>query len=450
MSMPQTDGAPSDLLPARPRSGLWRLIADIPQRFRREVSNGAYRPEIDGLRFFAIAIVVFGHLIQRVDRFMLGFRAVADEHALVAHMRIGPGLGVYLFFTISGFIIATQARRAKESPLSSGFLKAYFGRRVLRIEPPYMILLVATWLMLTLTGYRPEGTQQFFTRPESLDLSLVSSLFYVHDLVWGAFPRLFPPGWSLEAEVQFYVLAPALFWLWFKLQGARSRFLFAAGVLFATTLLSTCVPNQIGPVFVYFSILRFFPMFFLGVVLADLRVWLTEAAADLPALGVTALGWLGLACFAFLPEIPDSPTTGGLLLAAMELSIIAMFASAFAPQSGFRWFCARPWIALIGGACYSIYLVHIQLLQTITLKLSKLAPNLSFAGSLGVIAVEIVIVIAVGLVFYALIERPFMMPNWHWRLIERLGLMRPPSEPQAVAQGRVVSAVMARVVRDAA
>ena len=109
---------------------------------------------------------------------------------------------------------------------------------------------------------------RLFTRPESLNLSLVSSLFYVHDLVWGAFPRLFPPGWSLEAEVQFYVLAPVLFWLWFGLKETRARILFASGVLLATTLLSTCVPQRIGPVFVYFSILRFFPMFFLGVVLA--------------------------------------------------------------------------------------------------------------------------------------------------------------------------------------
>ena len=43
-------------------------------------------------------------------------------------------------------------------------------------------------------------------------------------------------------------------------------------------------------------------------------------------------------------------------------------------------------VALIGGACYSIYLVHIQLLQTMTLKASKLAPNLSFGASLGAIA----------------------------------------------------------------
>ena len=450
MSMPQIDGAPTDRAPTPARNALWRLLAYIPQRFRREVSSGAYRPEIDGLRFFAIAIVVVGHLVQRVDRFLPGFRAAADASAVVAHLRIGPGLGVYLFFAISGFIIATQARKAKTSPLSGRFLKAYFGRRVLRIEPPYVVLLVATWLMLALSHYQPEGTQQFFTEPDSLNVSLLSSLFYAHDLVWGTFPRLFPPGWSLEVEVQFYISAPLLFALWFRTKGTTSRVLFATVVMAATTLVSACVPERIGPLFVYFSILRFFPLFWLGVVLADLKDWLTHCTEDQSAIGLTALGWLGLTSFAFLPEVPDTLTTGLLIRCVMYLSIASMFVSAFAPRSGFRRFCARPWIALIGGACYSIYLVHIQLLQAMTLIVAKRAPSLSFPGALGVMALEIAVVIVAGLTFYALIERPFMTPNWHRRLAERLGFARRPAVQASVAGGRRASAAPAELRKDAA
>jgi peptidoglycan/LPS O-acetylase OafA/YrhL len=188
--------------------------------------------------------------------------------------------------------------------------------------------------------------------------------------------------------------------------------------------------------FVYFSILRFFPLFWLGVVLADLKDWLTDCVADLPAAGVTALGWLGLTCFAFLPEIPDTLTTGLVTRGVTDLSIAAMFASAFAPQSGFRWFCARPWIALIGGACYSIYLVHIQLLQAMTLIASKLAPRLSFGAALGVMALEIAVVIVAGLIFYALIERPFMTPHWPRRLAERFGFARRPVTQESAGGGR--------------
>ena len=117
--------------------------SSLPLLLRRRMAGGVYRAEIDGLRFFAIAIVVAGHFTERAIRFFPDMAAVQD-HPLV-WILARPGLGVYLFFAISGFILATQAMKAKAGPLSGTFLKAYFGRRVLRIEPPYLILLVLTW-----------------------------------------------------------------------------------------------------------------------------------------------------------------------------------------------------------------------------------------------------------------------------------------------------------------
>ena len=37
-----------------------------------------------------------------------------------------------------------------------------------------------------------------------------ASLFYVHNLVFADMSRVSPPTWSLEVEVQFYLLAPLL------------------------------------------------------------------------------------------------------------------------------------------------------------------------------------------------------------------------------------------------
>jgi peptidoglycan/LPS O-acetylase OafA/YrhL len=419
--------------PSQPRRRPLLALAHFPSRFRREVSGGVYRPEIDGLRFFAIAIVVFGHLFQRGVRFFPSFQAVADGSAIGGVFHLGPGLGVYLFFAISGFIIATQARKAKTSPLSVAFLKSYFGRRVLRIEPPYVILLVVSWLLLSLTGYQPERTQQFFTEPHSLNLSLLGSLFYAHDLLWGTFPRLFPPGWSLEVEVQFYIVAPALFWIWFRLGSTRTRILLAAAVLLAGILVSIFAPRQIGPFFTYYSILSYFPLFWLGILLADLRIWLTESVVGLPAALLTAVGWLGLLDFVCLPEAPDTLVPGLMFWGAAIVAITAMFVSAFAPQSGFRRFCAQPWISLIGGACYSIYLVHMQLLQFLSTLAAKLAPGLSFGGVLALMVLLVGVVLVVGLTFYVVIERTFMMPRWHILLLRRLRLLGPP--PQSLPGG---------------
>lgn len=392
-----------------------RWLAHLPARLRRRTTGGVYQAEIDGLRFFAIAIVVVGHFTERALRFFP--RAAELDHPLV--WLLGrPGGGVLLFFSVSGFILATQAMKAKDGPLTGKFLRAYFGRRVLRIEPPYLILLVATWALLSATGYVPEGTRQFATEPKSLTLSLLSSVAYLHDLVWGSFPRLFPPGWSLEVEVQFYLMAPLLFFAYFGLRRRLARLTLGAALLLLGTLSALYVPRHIGPVFTNYCILRFFQFFWLGIMLADLRSWIAEKTQRVwpPALGIC--GWGALLCFLALPAVPAAPATAADLTIALLIdstalgTVAAMFVCVFAARSPFRSFCANPWTSLIGGACYSLYLTHLQVIQFLTGALAHRAPDSSLA-MIGLYAcVEIAAVVAVGLIFYALIERTFMIPDW--------------------------------------
>ena len=61
--------------PRRLRDGLAR----IPDLFQRRVSSGRYRPEIDGLRFIAIAVVVIGHFAERAPRFFSSLRTPTAE-----------------------------------------------------------------------------------------------------------------------------------------------------------------------------------------------------------------------------------------------------------------------------------------------------------------------------------------------------------------------------------
>ncbi|MFO1118219.1 MAG: acyltransferase [Beijerinckiaceae bacterium] len=413
-------------------SALWSFLSDAPTNFRRRMSGGAYRPEIDGLRFFAIAIVVVGHVAERAVRFFPSARDLAEGNA-VADLFQRAGLGVYLFFAISGFIIATQARKARVSPLSGKFLKSYYWRRMLRIEPPYIVLLICTWLALVVTGYTPEGANHFKGEPASLTTSLLGSLVYMHGLIWGAYPRLFPPGWSLEVEVQFYILAPLLFWLWFRLTNDMARIVFGAGLLAASAFLSLTLPAKLGPVFVDMSILRFFAFFWLGMLLCDAQGWIAGKAALLPRLAQTWIGWGGLIVYLLIPNAGDDILPGMALRAAMYASLVAMFVGAWAPQSGFRAFCATPWISLIGGACYSIYLVHMQTTQVISTLAAKLAPALGLAGVFALMIVQYAAIVTAGLVFYALIERTFMLPDWHRQAAARLRALAPFRRPRPTA-----------------
>ncbi len=393
-------------------SGLAALTA-FPLRFRRQVSQGVYRAEIDGLRFFAIAFVIFGHSLERAERMFPSSQEWLTGSRFGDFLQIAPP-GVMLFFAISGFVLATQAQKASASPLSAKFLKSYFGRRILRIEPPYVLLLVATWAFISLTHYTPEGVRRFDVAPASLNASLIGAIFYVHDLVWGTFPRLFPPGWSLEVEVQFYLLAPLLFAVWAALRGTGERIVLAGLIVLCGLNLKLMGLETLGPLHVRYSILNYFSFFWIGVALSYLREPVAAYVARLSGGGATALGWGGLAAFiAFgAPAEQDSMALEIARLLGVYLGLAAIFAAVLDARSGFAKFCAAPWISLIGGACYSIYLVHIQIVQTIFVFTAKAAPHLPDIGVAALFPLSALAAIIVGLTYYVQIERRFMAPDW--------------------------------------
>src|ERR1700761_8877741 len=118
-------------------SSLWKSLAQLPESLRRVTSGSRYRPEVDGLRFIAIAIVIGWHFIERASR---GLEAKFHQAGLqdeLTNLTPGGNAGVWLFFSVSAFILAGQfAKRTA----AAGWLKGYFSRRLTRIEPPYFIL----------------------------------------------------------------------------------------------------------------------------------------------------------------------------------------------------------------------------------------------------------------------------------------------------------------------
>ena len=104
-----------------------------------------------------------------------------------------------LFFTISGFILflpyAAHFLRGGKQPR----LRQYYFRRVTRIEPPYLIHLGIAFVIALVINDRD---------PLQLAPHLMASAFYLHNLIYGMSSTLNTVAWSLEIEVQFYLLAP--------------------------------------------------------------------------------------------------------------------------------------------------------------------------------------------------------------------------------------------------
>lgn len=104
--------------------------------------------------------------------------------------------GVWLFFVISGFIIAKSLSSADFKPAQ------FIIRRGLRIYPLYILATIAALALQTWAGimfYLPDPSWKFIFASLAI-LPLPDPLV-----------PFYQPGWTLEHEVVFYVLAAAIF-----------------------------------------------------------------------------------------------------------------------------------------------------------------------------------------------------------------------------------------------
>ncbi len=169
-------------------------ITEILNRHLQRITRtGRYIPEIDGLRFIAIASVVLFHIGYAVTHRpgnldfppSLPFDIFSHGHR-----------GVELFFAISGFILALPFAQCCLSSGRPVGLRSYYVRRLTRIEPPYVVALVVFYLAAVLMN-TSDVSDSGFAR------SFWLRLFYLNGLWTGQPPTLNGVTWSLEVEVQF-------------------------------------------------------------------------------------------------------------------------------------------------------------------------------------------------------------------------------------------------------
>jgi peptidoglycan/LPS O-acetylase OafA/YrhL len=184
--------------------------------------NRTYMPQLDGLRAFAVVLVIISHWFSK-DHFLNRF---TDNGAL----------GVTLFFVLSGYLITAILLRNKESiergSSLKNALKTFYIRRSLRIFPIYYLLIILL-LIFNVAAIQKSFSWHFF----------YLSNFYLWHI--GQFPGSLSHFWSLAVEEQFYMFWPALIFL-----VPRSKLVvaFAGFILFATVfrVMFYSPPNHMG------------------------------------------------------------------------------------------------------------------------------------------------------------------------------------------------------------
>jgi peptidoglycan/LPS O-acetylase OafA/YrhL len=310
--------------------------------------------------------------------------------------------GVQLFFAISGFILAIPFASAAFRGTPTPTTKSYMLRRITRLEPPFALAMTLIALMLILLGKQ---------RPTEVAKHLAATLLYCHAIVFETRSTISFVTWSLEVEVQFYLLMPLLAQV-YRISGnfVRRTLLATAAMSFvlfqqlAMPSLSGAAQNRIS-----LSLIGHFQYFIFGMLLADLYVKSGNGFNSKNS------GWdyVSLIGWPTLMIAWQFPSVSALVFPP---AIVVLYIAAFKGPVTNR-IAINPWISIVGGMCYTIYLLHLQLISLLGPFFRKIIVHDSFA----ITYVSQALLIGVPLLtlcslYFVFVEKPCMDSRWPQKL----------------------------------
>ena len=348
---------------------------------------------MEGLRGFAVMLVVFIHVIANLCIFHAGVdisdlsdslqyaRKHSNMKALLHALSQGHH-AVDLFFLLSAFLITRIV--AKQKGTFSYF--GYIRKRAVRIYPPFLAALVFAI-----------AVQHWFIHEIPIKNSIIAkNLLFLHGapIVGWKFRAYNFPAWSLFYEFSFYIVFPMLFWLWRRSQavgGSAGSYMAGVALLGAILYVHSYMPRA--------------ATFFFGIMLGlrsddELR----RIARGLPT-------WLVAGTFSFLCLAYATYSRNFAWFTPFySVSISMLFLkTCFDEGPLHRLFTWSP-LRGLGNISYSLYLMNmpVLLLMDRVVPFEKLGPS---PAARGIVYVSMGIIASIGgaVVLFAVAER------WYFR-----------------------------------
>jgi peptidoglycan/LPS O-acetylase OafA/YrhL len=374
--------------------------------FRRVTSGKPILEEIDGLRFLAIFYVIIAHIYYFFYAKTPFFKAQITQSRVLNVVRdiAQDGQhGVAIFFVISGFILGLPFANHYLNNYQKVSLKKFYLRRVTRLEPPYIIVLLILSVAILLKNL--SSFNELFPH-------LVASLTYTHNIVFNSMSSITPVAWSLEVEVQFYLLAPLL-GLVFKIQNFFRRLLvLGAAIIFVAFLQE--IELFKSSFALSMSLLGWFQYFLVGFILADIYAS-KKIQIKIHLILEIVLGLTLLYCLSVLPY------KGNISSRLLYPVFCLVFFILVLHFPFWKKVFSLKFISIVGGMCYSIYLLHfatISFIGNYTLKYKigdSLLVNYVFQALL-----FLGMILCVSAAYFILIEKPCMRKDWPSRLLKKV------------------------------
>lgn len=395
-------------------------------------------PFLDAVRGIAVLFVLIRHA------WGLSWSPGAEIAGIeISRVIVMMSSGVDLFFVLSGVLLSTRFLRADASGKPAPDYIDYFKARVLRIGPPYWLV-----LFLVVLFYTPVFIPQEKVWSTAGAAVFISHLMFTQSLFlfsFGAY-SVGTPFWTLTIEMLFYIALPLVVRVFYKgrwWQGIVGAFALSGAWLYLCRyhmdgLVEFLQRHAFGiswssegvRFFLSHQILGYLPHFAIGIGISALLlkprthrllsegaglVYLLLGAAILLML-MFKLGGLSLA-FGFQDptayfRADDRPARLFYYLESMPFAVaygLIILGLSLGSSMLKRSFASIPGLTLFGVLGYSIYLIHMPLLYTMNNHYWIAAEVRPWWHLAKFLTVGTGVILLISLILFLTVEKPSMV-----------------------------------------
>ncbi|HVN94246.1 MAG TPA: acyltransferase [Terriglobales bacterium] len=371
---------------------------DSPASLQQPRTEQFYRPELDGLRFFAFLAVFWFHFPSDPAFFYSHYHIPVWLGQLLMYSPSAGQHGVDLFFALSAYLITELLMREKDERGSLD-VRSFYIRRILRIWPLYYLTIIVFEVVSLLIPSHP------FPFPYFLAFSLLAGN-------WGVIvfhkAFIFATLWSVSIEEQFYLLWPPVVARLTRrgIAGAAVLMIVVANLTRVVMLLAHCKETA-----VYFSTLVRLDEIAGGILLAvllrhrvpNLRNWIRMILLGAAILCVVITGYLKtIHPQAIKADILVSYSASAACCTLIVYSVLGMRLKSKS-------------LRYLGKISYGLYVFHIACIQLVD-KYFKMDPRLIHALLKPIFSLGLTILVSA--LSYRFIESPFLKLKRHFTYVQ--------------------------------
>jgi peptidoglycan/LPS O-acetylase OafA/YrhL len=307
-------------------------------------------PMVDGVRAIAATTILGLHV---------GGSTRASGEAGWGDLIGGLGIGVPIFFVISGFLLYRPFVAADVLGAPAIRAGAFLWRRALRIIPLYWVALTVIFVLTHNSTDRPGG----FFSGEPWWIFYGFGQVYDGDATGGGLTQ----AWTLCIEVTFYLALPLYAFALTRMRRSPSAVRIEVGVLAVIAVASLAFREAVTGTTAVYTLPSFFYLFVCGMLLALLSVEAERLPSTSRRLGGVARYAWGLAAVLFCIQNWVIRDLGASLATDVTDAVIAtlvMTPAVFGESATrVRRFLGHPAVMWVGLVSYGLYLWHPQVVS---------------------------------------------------------------------------------------